>query len=510
MRPVTTDADAETAPAGASLSSPIAAALTFLAAASVLVLEIAAGRLLAPYVGVSLTTVTGIIGVILAGIAIGAWAGGRLADRFGPERLLGPTFVLGGLAAMVAVPTVSIVGSAGLASGVAEIVLISTVAFVLPAAILSAVAPMIVRASLTDLRTSGALVGRLSAVGTVGAISGTFLTGFVLLGLLPTRVIVIGTGGLLVLVGLALAWSIGRARAGVLVGLVASVVVAASAMAAPYPCQTESAYYCMAVIDDPAFPGGDRRILVLDDLWHAAVDLDDPSVLLFGYVRRFADATASVVDRRGPALESLHIGGGGFSFPRYLAAVEPGSRHTVLELDPAVVALDRRELGFEPSDAIRVRLGDARLSIVDEPTDGYDLVVGDAFGGLSVPWHLTTLEFVDEIDRVLRPDGIYVMNIIDGPALGFVRAELATLRDRFDHVALVGQPAALAGRAGGNLVLVASQAPIDADAVRGRIAAAGELDGADILAAGPGLDAFIGDASVLTDDHAPVDQLIGR
>ena len=87
---------------------PVAAALTFLATACVLVLEIAAGRLLAPYVGVSLTTYTGIIGAILAGIAVGAWLGGRAADAVGPERLLGPSFVLGGLAAIAAVPIVGV------------------------------------------------------------------------------------------------------------------------------------------------------------------------------------------------------------------------------------------------------------------------------------------------------------------------------------------------------------------------------------------------------------------
>src|SRR5215204_2917204 len=91
---------------GRRLTWPVAAVLTFLATACVLVLEIAAGRLLAPYVGVSLTTYTGIIGAILAGIALGAWIGGRAADAFGPERLMGPSFVLGGAAAIAAVPIV--------------------------------------------------------------------------------------------------------------------------------------------------------------------------------------------------------------------------------------------------------------------------------------------------------------------------------------------------------------------------------------------------------------------
>jgi MFS family permease len=495
------------------LSELAAGTLTFLAAASVLVLEIAAGRLLAPFVGVSLTTYTGIIGVILAGIALGAWAGGRAADAYGPERLLGPTFVAGGWAAIAAVPIVSLLGAAGVATGVTEIVLLAAAGFVLPATILSAVAPMVVRATITDIASSGSLVGRLSAVATTGAIVGTFATGFVLLGLFPTRVIILATGALLVVVGLAVAWWLGASSTRVALAALASITLVIPAAAAPSPCEEESAYYCIAVIDDPGFPGTDRRILVLDDLWHAAVDLDDPTTLLFGYLRWFADATSAVVERRGDDLRALHVGGGGFTFPRYLGATEASSRHTVLELDPTILDVAQRELGFEPSEQIAVHLGDARLSIPHEPTDSYDIVAGDAFGGLSVPWHLTTDEFLGEVQRVLRPDGVYVMNLIDGPELGFVRAELATLRERFDHVAVVATRSALARSAGGNIVLVASDAPIDDVVIQQRIDARGEGAGAGVLSSSAdpdGIDAFIGDAMILTDDHAPVDQLIGR
>ena len=91
-------------------------------------------------------------------------------------------------------------------------------------------------------------------------------------------------------------------------------------------------------------------------------------------------------------------------------------------LDPIVLATAREELGFSEGDRIRVVLGDARLSIGPLTDGAFDLVVGDAFGGLSVPWHLTTREFVAEIERVLRPGGRYVMNLIDGDALRFARA----------------------------------------------------------------------------------------
>jgi spermidine synthase len=134
-------------------------------------------------------------------------------------------------------------------------------------------------------------------------------------------------------------------------------------------------------------------------------------------------------------------------------------------------------------------------------TDSVDLVVGDAFGGLSVPWHLTTEEFVGEIRRVLRADGIYLVNVIDGPPFSFARAELRTLGARFRHVATIASPTALRGASSANVVLVASDAPIPVARITELVTVRGQE-----LLAGAALRRFIGDAPTITDDHAPVDQ----
>lgn len=471
-------------------------------------LEIAAGRLLAPYVGVSLTTYTGIIGAILAGIALGAWLGGRAADALGAERLIGPTVALGGLAAIAAVPVVALVGALDLGDGVVAIVTLATVGFVLPATLLSAAAPMIVRATLVDLDTSGSIVGRLSAVGTVGAISGTFLTGFVLLGLVPTRPLIVGVGALLVLVGIGVAWRLGRdprAMAGL---ALAALATSTLALALPSPCDRESAYYCIAIRDDASDPDG--RFLILDGLTHAYVDLADPEILRFGYIRRFHDASATVIEDRGGDVDVLHVGGGGFSFPRYLDAAWPDARQVVLELDPVILDTAETDLGFRASDRVRVVVGDARRSIATVPDDSVDVVFGDAFGGLAVPWHLTTNEFLADVDRVLRPGGLVVLNLIDSERLAFVRAEAATLRLRFDDVAVISGHPTLQGASGGNVVVVASDTPIDAAGILEEIAAWGEGETTGIIHGADAMATFIGEAVALTDDHAPVDQLLGR
>jgi SAM-dependent methyltransferase len=487
----------------------VAALLTFIATASVLVLEIAAGRLLAPYVGVSLTTYTGIIGAILAGIALGAWIGGRAADAVGPLPLLGPAFILGGISAITAVPIVDLVGGVELGEGLIPIVIFATTGFVVPAAIISATAPMLVRGTLTDLATSGSIVGRLSAVGTVGAITGTFLTGFVLLGLFPTRVLIISIGVGLVAIGVILSlWLRTGGRGSASLAIAAALLSGGFAVAQPSPCDAESAYYCIAIRSDPSDPV--VRVLVLDRLTHAAVDLRDPTNLEFGYVRRFADATAPLRARLGASPDVLHIGGGGFTFPRYIEALHPEARQTVLELDPRVYEIAQSELGYVPSDRIDVRLGDARRSIRALPSDAFDIVVGDAFGGLAVPWHLTTSEFVDEVARVLRPGGAYVMNLIDSEQLRFVRAEAATAATVFTEVAVIANRETIDGQAGGNLVLIASDAPLDRAGVETAISTWGEGASTAILTAPDEVAMFIGPSVALTDDFAPVDQLLGR
>ena len=216
-------------------------------------------------------------------------------------------------------------------------------------------------------------------------------------------------------------------------------------------------------------------------------------------------AVADVVAPAGEPLSALHIGGGGLTLPRYLAAVRPGSESLVIEVDPGVVAIDREQLALETSGELRVRVADGRVGLAEEEPAIRDLVVGDAFGGLSVPWQLTTREALQLVDATLAEGGMYAVNLIDHPPLDFVRAELATLRAVFPHVLLLARAPVLAGEDGGNVVAVASRRPLAPDA----IAAAMEEQGLGWqVAEAAELDAFVGDARVLTDDFAPVDQLL--
>jgi spermidine synthase len=170
-----------------------------------------------------------------------------------------------------------------------------------------------------------------------------------------------------------------------------------------------------------------------------------------------------------------------------------------------VVAADVELLGASVPAGTEVRVEDGRLGIEDLTAGSVDLVVGDAFGGVSVPWHLATREALGGLARGLAADGVYVANVIDHGPLAFARAYVRTASQVFDEVALLADPRVLAGGGGGNMVVVASDEAVDVEAVLARMAERGPGWGA---LAGEELTAWVGDAPVLTDDFAPVDQLL--
>ena len=493
------------------LPLPTAASLVLLASAAVLALEIVVQRLVVPYVGLTLDTSTAAIGVALAGISVGTLLGGRAADRVDPRLTLGPCFAVAGLLVLLARPLVLLTGPALQGSGPAGTIILTTVAVAAPITVLAAVAPAVIKTRLADLGETGAEVGRIDAISTLGSLAGTFITGYVLLGSLTTTLILGTVGAVLLVVGLLLLGLrrrlLGPERTTDLPGgrlltpvpvVLLSVAATAALLGVPGRCELETRYYCVRVEVPEGQPT--QRLLLLDDLRHAQVDLADPTALTFAYTRRFADVLDTAATA-GEPLDVLHLGGGGFTMPRWLAATRPGSRSTVLEIDPAVVQVNRERLGLAAVPGVTVATGDARTSLRQEPDAAYDAVVGDAFGSLSVPWHLATREFVADVHRVLRPGGLYVLNVIDNPPLDFVRAEARTLASVFDEIAVLARPNQLSGESGGNYVLVASDAPLDIAALERGAAARGEAGGVT------GRE-FADGGHLLIDDDAPVDQLI--
>jgi hypothetical protein len=238
--------------------------------------------------------------------------------------------------------------------------------------------------------------------------------------------------------------------------------------------------------------------LLVEGAPQSYVDLDDPSRLGFEYQRRLGHVV-DLVAPAGRSLQVLHLGGGALTLARYVAATRPRSVQQVFEKDTALSQWVRGELPLERGWRIRVRGGDAREGLGRLPSRWADLVIADVFTGARTPAHLTSVEFLHEVRRVMRPGGTYAANIADGPGggeggggyaggegggarpephrpagvrrpLDHLRCQVATAAEAFGTLVLVADPAMLRGRRFSNAVLVATDGDFPAAELSGRCA----------------------------------------
>jgi spermidine synthase len=209
------------------------------------------------------------------------------------------------------------------------------------------------------------------------------------------------------------------------------------------------------LLADADRPGG--WLLTIDRIRQSYVDLDDPTYLDFEYVQALAD----VLDALPPGpLAVTHVGGGACTLARYVAATRPRSPQIVLEPDAALTALVRTRLPLPRASRIRIRPLDGRSGVAGFADASADVLVLDAFHGGRVPAELTTLEFLTDVARVLRADGVFLANLADGPPVTYTRRVLATARAVLPHTLVIAEPAVRKGRRYGNVVLAASRAPL--------------------------------------------------
>jgi spermidine synthase len=495
--------------------------IVFVASACSLIIELVAGRILAPFIGVSLYTWTSIIGVVLAGISLGNYLGGRIADRAPRPQTLGVLFLLSGLSSLLILALIQNVGSRATDLPVplmARIAIVTATVFFLPSLLLGTISPVVVKLTLKDLRAAGSTVGKIYAFSTLGSIVGTFATGFVLISWFGTRVIVAGVAVICIIMALAFGQLWKRERLPLTTVLLLVFLGFGfwlntnNALASPY--WKESNYYSIRFFDQGGAATGDKiRVLVLDHLVHSFVDLNDPTHLEYSYEKVYKDIVEYMSQTR-PAMNAVFIGGGGYTFPRYMEKVYPTSNLDVIEIDPDVTRVNYEELGLPRDTRIVTHNMDGRMYFNDgEAIKGkYDLVLGDAFNDLSVPYHLTTLEFDQEVKLAMKPDGFFLVNIIDNPTRGdFVRPYVNTLRQVFPHVTIAAVGQGWKASAQNTLIVVASMVPLDENAMTAKLTELGETPVTKVMPEDE-MTAYLNQGAnlVLTDDHAPVDQLIAR
>jgi spermidine synthase len=199
-------------------------------------------------------------------------------------------------------------------------------------------------------------------------------------------------------------------------------------------------------------------ILELDGMEQSAVDLDDPTNLIFDYMRRIGELICALGPPPPAPLRVLHIGGAAMSLPRYVAAVRPMSPQIVLEPNEILIAQVRVAAPVPRRSGIRVRPIDGLTGIREIRAGSQDLVILDAFRNAVVPAELTSAEFVDEVRRVLAPDGVFVSNLVDRPPWGRVRSLVVNVCS-LGPVVVGVEPATLKGRRSGNVLVACGGVP---------------------------------------------------
>ncbi|MCE5334043.1 MAG: fused MFS/spermidine synthase [Desulfobacteraceae bacterium] len=482
--------------------------VVFVCGAVVMMLEMVGSRVLAPYLGTSIIVWTSLIGVILGSLSLGYWWGGVRADKNPSYRSLSLIIVASGIfIACIAVAKSFVLGflqdfipSIRLASATATIIL-----FAPPSVLLGMVSPYAVRLKLISVENSGNTVGRLYAISTVGSIIGTFLGGFYLISYLGSTKILFLLSILLLPVSFISFRGDKVLKAALLACFIALMIMAGSYerhMASTGYYDIDTNYNRIVIYEGRDYSAGPIRIMTTHpSAMQSAVRIEAPNELFLRYTRYFRLATCFKPD----AKSFLILGGGGYSFPKYILEEYPDATVDVVELDPKVTDLAREFFFLKDNPKLTIYHEDAR-SMLNRPGKKYDVILVDVFNShYSIPFHVTTLETAGKIRERLSDDGVVILNLIsgiEGDEGRFLRAEYRTYKTVFPYIRLFPVSDPEDGRVCQNVMLVAAPTPR-------------EPHGPD--ARNPEYRAMLThlwtkpiaeDMPLLTDDYAPVDSFL--
>jgi spermidine synthase len=409
--------------------------------AAVMIFEITGSRVFAPYLGNSLVVWTNLIGVILASLSLGNWLGGRLGDRVQSPAVLSIIlwFAAVGVAVANAAQHPVLRWVAHYPADLRWQSFIGALILFAPASVcFGMVTPYSIRCHIQSLSTSGQAVGKLSALGTVGSIAGTFAAGFFLLSYFGSASVLngvaIGLATLSLLVSLH-RWAWAKWS---LVALLLLNVSLISAIREVYAEQglidSDTAYSRVRIYESTWVDQQPVRIMEIDRMLSSAMYLNSPD-LVFEYTRLYRLAA-----HFSPGLRrTLLLGGAGYSYPKDFLRTHPEGSMDVVEIDPKVTELARQYFNLPNDPRLRIIHADGR-TYLNRNQERYDAIFLDAFSSLyAIPFHLTTREAARQINASLTDEGVVLTNVIsavEGEKAAFLEALTATYRSEFRQVAI--------------------------------------------------------------------------
>lgn len=475
-------------------------ALSFLTGFVLMSLEITASRLAAPIVGTSVYTWTTIIGVILLALSVGNIIGGKLADKSNNKNALSVIFLFCGVSIAVIPFLVKLIpqfiGASESLVGVIFIVSVSL--FFIPSLLIGTIFPFILKLSAKNLNTIGETGGYLSAFSALGSIAGTFLTGFLFIGFIGTFKTILILASLFFLSGTMLIVSQKNwLKNGFFLALATAIpftLVAQSTNQNEHIIyQTESDYYNIKVVEDSDLMGG-AKIMFLDEGSHSVEPINSTEL-----IAPYNKIISQIIRNVGNNDKILMIGGGSYSLAKDLKKNTPMAEIDAIELDPVVQKTAENLFNLNPNE-INTMIGDARLFLKNDHK--YSVIINDTYNNtVSVPWHLTTQNFLKDVDKNLRENGIYIANLIsslrEDEAI-FLKSYYKTLKSVFPETYVVKtEPFSLAGNTQ-NIAFISFK---NTDTTQAKLLLANyyllDIDNLDFK-----------NAIILTDNFAPVERLM--
>lgn len=405
--------------------------LTFTSGAIVMALEIATSRILTPVFGSTIYTWGSLIGIILSGLSLGYFLGGKVADdhpRF--DKICGIVFSVG----------LFIIGIPFFASSLVEFslsvlpisqftpLLATFLLLMLPSVLLGFVSPYAIKLGTKTLQKVGNTSGNLYSIATIGSIFGTFVTVFILIPNLTVNQIIFGLGVVLIgssLVGLRAVPKI------ITVAIIIILVIPWSSLSintishnGTLIYEKETLFSHLDVIEY-----GDNISLYLDGMRHSSMDMDDPLDLVIDYTEYFHLGMLF----NPAATDILFVGGGGFTGPKNFLQIYPETKIDVIEIDSDVIEVARTYFNLETGPRLQVFNDDARKHLLTFDKK-YDLIILDAYATNYVPYHLMTHEFFQTLEKRLEPNGVVVSNLlgsIEGNNSPLVRSVYKTMKETF-------------------------------------------------------------------------------
>lgn len=373
--------------------------------------ELVAARLLAPSVGNSTYVWTGVIGVIIIALSAGCWLGGRIADYRHAPQDVGLLLIVAAALVMITILSANntlrwlttVLDEPRIQAVIAALALFAPASFVL-----GAVSPYLAKLNVSSLDTAGRSVANLSALDAVGGIAGTFVTGFVLLGMIGLNETLALITGIL----LATSWLfIPRWQWQLRALMVGAVIVAAlSGLYAPkhgdVSIETPSAHY--SIVNYTSNGRQIRGLVTGPTGVQSGVYLDGTKDLPFWYTQRMVEVTIAAKPRT-----VLLLGGGAFTMAEYMARQLPNTHIDVVEIDPGLENISRQYFSYQSLPNVKLIFDDAR-TYIQRTNRHYDVALIDVYNGGEIPYSLLTAEYGSELARITREDSLVVANLIAG------------------------------------------------------------------------------------------------